>query len=77
MKINSSTNKLFTEIQIKELSLYVIEKYGTDLLLDELTESIYLVMENIPGIDSLTTKQIQSLNSRIRNQYYEEIRNRK
>jgi len=76
MKNNSSTNNFLTEIQINELSKYVFEIYGTDLDLDELTESIYLVMENIPGIDLVPNQHIQKAHSQIRNKYYEEIRNK-
>jgi len=77
MKSYSFINNLLSEIQIKELSNTVLYMYGNDLSLDELTESIYLLMENIPGIDLISTQKLQSINSQIRNQYHEEIRKQK
>ena len=63
-----------TEYQVKELAKYILDIDGPDLSLNELTESVYLVMENISEIDSLSIHKGQLINSLIRNQYYENIK---
>lgn len=72
MANKKSINNSFTDNQVKELSSYIIDMYGTDLSLEELNESIYLVMENISGMETESTQTIQSLISQIRKQYYEQ-----
>ena len=37
--------------QIYELVMFVIDQFGIDLSGDELTESIYLALEDVPGIE--------------------------
>jgi len=77
MADKNSINEFVSLNQIKELSLYILEVYGTDLPLEELNESIYLVMEDVPGIESISVQEIQLLNSQIRNQYYDETKRKK
>lgn len=67
-------NNHFTDNQIEKLSIYIIDNYGSDLSLKELNESIYLVMENITGLETESKEIIQSLISQIRNQYYEQTK---
>lgn len=63
-----------TEYQVKELAEYILDVDGSGLSLNELTESVYLVMEDISGIDSLSVHKSQLINSLIRNQYYEKLK---
>lgn len=77
MANQSSINNFLSQDQIKELTLYILDSYGTDLSFKELNESIYLVMENITGLEIESTQIIQSLISQIRNQYYDEIKCKK
>ena len=70
-------NTCLNDNQVNELSNYIIDMYGTDLSLEELNESIYLVMENITGMEVESTQIIQSLISQIRNQYYEQTKCKK
>lgn len=70
-------NNYLTDNQIEELSIYIIDTYGTDLSLEELNESIFLVMENITGMENESTQIIQSLILQIRNQYYEQTKCKK
>jgi len=77
MANENSINNCFSVDQIKELSTYVIDVYGTDLPLEKLNESIYLVMENIPGIELISLQEIQLLISQIRNQYHEQRKHQK
>ena len=59
--------------QIHELVTFVIEQFGVDLSGDELTESIYLVLEDIPGIESESEQDIHRLLNQVRNQYHDNI----
>ena len=61
----------FTDSQIKELAVSIVDMYGSDLPLDEVNESIYIVLEDIPGIELLSSRKIQSLITQIRSQYYD------
>ena len=77
MANEKSIKDYFTKDQINELSKYIVEMYGTDLPLEKLNESIYLVMENVPGNELVSTRIIQSTISQIRNQYYVEVKCKK
>ena len=77
MANETSMYDYLTKDQINDLSKYIVDMYGTDLPLDELNESIYLVLENVPGTEVLSTQKIQSLIIQIRNQYYDENRCKK
>ena len=55
--------------QIHELARYIIDEFGTGLSPEELDESIGVVMENIPGLELASTRQIQQLTKLIRRQY--------
>ena len=77
MAIKKHFKSLLSRDQIKSLSEYIVDLYGTDLPLEELDESIYLVLENVPGIELVSTRIIQSTISQIRNQYYVEVKCKK
>ena len=61
--------------QIEELVRYIIDEFGSDLSLEELDESIGVVMENVPGLELESTREIQRLVESIRRKYDDEIRN--
>ena len=61
--------------QIQELARYIIDEFGTGLSREELDESIGVVMENIPGLELASTREIRQLTKSIRRQYDDEIRN--
>ncbi len=60
--------------QIRELVTFVINQFGIDLSGDELTESIYLALEDIPGIESESEQAIHRLINQVRNQYHGTIK---
>ena len=64
-------NNNFSDDQICELSQSVIEIYGSNLPVDQLDESIHLILEDISGIELISTQEIQLLISQIREQYYD------
>ena len=63
-------NNNFSDDQICELSQSVIEIYGSDLSVNQLDESIYLILENISGMELISTQEIQLLISQIKEKYY-------
>ncbi len=62
--------------QISELVTFVIDQFGIDLSGDELTESIYLALEDIPGIESESDQAIHRLINQVRNQYHDTIKHK-
>ena len=60
--------------QIRELVMFVIDQFGIDLSGDELTESIYLVLEDVPGIEGESDQDIHRLINQVRNQYHDTIK---
>ena len=62
--------------QIHELVTFVIEQFGVDLSGDELTESIYLVLEDVPGIEVESDQDIHRLINQVRNQYHDTIKHK-
>ena len=62
--------------QIHELVTFVIEQFGVDLSGDELTESIYLVLEDVPGIEVESDQDIHRLLNQVRNQYHDTIKHK-
>ena len=62
--------------QIHELVTFVIEQFGVDLSGDELTESIHLVLEDVPGIESESEQDIHRLLNQVRNQYHDTIKHK-
>ena len=60
--------------QISELVTFVIGQFGIDLSGDELTESIHLVLEDIPGIESESDQDIHRLLNQVRNLYHDNIK---
>lgn len=61
--------------QIEELARYIVDEFGPDLSLEELDESIGVVMENVPGLELESTREIQRLVESIRRKYDDEIGN--
>ncbi len=61
--------------QMKELVRYIVDEFGSGLSLEELDESIGVVMENVPGLELESTQEIQRLVESIRRKYDDEIRN--
>ena len=55
--------------QIHELVRYIIDEFGIGLSPEELGESIGVVMENVPGLELASTREIQHLTKLIRRQY--------
>ena len=63
-----------SEDQICELVKYIIEEFGSGLSQEELDESIGVVMENIPGLELASTREIRQLTKSIRRQYDDQNR---
>jgi len=61
--------------QIEELVRYIVDEFGSGLSLEELDESIGVVMENVPGLELESTQGLQRLVESIRRIYDDEIRN--
>ena len=59
--------------QIEELVRHIIDEFGSGLSLEELDESIGVVMENVPGLELESTQEIQRLVESIRRKYDDEI----
>ena len=51
----------------------IIEEFGSGLSQEELDESIGVVMENVPGLETESTQEIQRLIESIRRKYDDEI----
>lgn len=47
--------------QIEERARYVVDDFGLDLSLEELDESIGVVMENAPGLELESTQEIRRI----------------
>lgn len=77
MTNEKSIIQVITVKKINELSKYIIDVYGADLSLEELNESIYLVLEDVPGIELSSIHDTKLLTTQIRNQYHDETRCRK
>jgi hypothetical protein len=60
--------------QVHELVRFLIDEFGIGLSGDELDESIGLVMENILGIELVSTQTVHRLVNQIRSQYDDETR---
>ena len=75
------TNQKHTECflsneQVHELVTFVIDQFGIGLSGDELTESIHLALEDIPGIESESDQDIHRLLNQVRNQYHDTIKHK-
>ena len=62
--------------QMHELVTFVIDQFGIDLTRDELTESIYLVLEDVPGIEIESDQDIHRLLNQVRNLYHDNIKHK-
>ena len=71
MENKKFNNSNFSNEQIFDLSQTIIETYGSDLSPNDLSESINLILEDIPGVELISTQEIQLLISQIREQYYD------
>ena len=62
--------------QISELVTFVIDQFGIGLSGDELTESIYLALEDVPGIEGESDQDVHRLIIQIRNLYHDTIKHK-
>ena len=62
--------------QIRELVTFVIDQFGIGLSGDELTESIYLVLEDVPGIEVESDQDVHRLLNQVRNLYHGNIKHK-
>ena len=60
--------------QICELVTFVIDQFWIGLSGDELNESIYLILEDVPGIESESDQDIHRLINQVRNLYHDTIK---
>jgi hypothetical protein len=70
MAIKKIYKSQFTQEQVRSLSKYIVDVYGTGLPEEELVESISVVLEDIPGFELESNQSIQHVINQIRNQYY-------
>ena len=76
MTSRNQSNCFLTDDQIHEFVNVVIDQFGTGLSEDELFESIYLVMESVPGIEMESTQEIHCVVNQIRNLYHDQHEDR-
>lgn len=68
--VNKKHNQRFlTNIQLQDLTDVVTEQFGSNLPKVELIDAIQLVMENIPGIETVSTQDIQIIVNQVRYLY--------
>ena len=67
---------ILTNEQIRELVTFVIDQFGIGLSGDELAESIYLVLEDVPGIEGESDQDIHRLLNQVRNLYHDTIKHK-
>ena len=60
--------------QISELVTFVIDQFGIGLSGDELNESIFLALEDVPGIEGESDQAIHRLLNQVRNLYHDTIK---
>jgi len=66
-------NDFLSNEQMSEIVSFVIDKFGIDLSGNELIESIHLVLEDVPGIESESDQDIHRLINQVRNLYHDTI----
>ena len=62
----------FTPKQIKALSEAVVELSETDLSEEELNELIFLILEDVSGVELLSNHETESLLLKIKEYYYDQ-----
>ena len=62
--------------QVLELVTFVIDQFGIDLSGDGLTESIFLALEDVPGIEGESDQAIHRLLNQVRNLYHDTIKHK-
>ncbi len=68
--VNKKHNQQFlTNNQLQDLTDVVTEQFGFDLPKDELIDAIRLVLEDIPGIEIVSTQDIQIAINQVRYLY--------
>ena len=77
MAIEKTNESPLTQEQIRSLSEYIVDVYGTRLPEEELVESILVVMEDIPGFELASSQSVQCVINQIRNQYYGQCQRQK
>ena len=63
-----------SEEQVRELVSIVIDQFGVDLSGNELIESIYLILEDIPGIEIEGIQDIHCVINQVRNLYDDKVK---
>ena len=70
LMVNQNSNQWFlTNDQIQEIVNAVTDQRGFDLPKDELDNAIRLVLEDIPGIEIVSTQDIHQVINQIMNSY--------
>ena len=67
--------RFLTNIQLQDLTDVVTEQFDSNLPKDELIDAIRLVMENIPGIETVSIQDIQIVINQVRYLYNVKINN--
>ena len=62
--------------QVLELVMFVIDQFGIGLSGDELNESIYLALEDVPGIEGESDQDVHRLLNQVRNLYHDTIKHK-
>lgn len=62
----------FTPEHIRELSEAVVEISGSDLSEEELNELIFLILEDVSGVELLSIHETESLLLKIKEYYYDQ-----
>jgi hypothetical protein len=77
MAIEKTNESPLTQEQIRSLSEYIVDVYGTGLPEEELVESISVVLEDVPGVELVSSQSFQCVINQIRNQYYGQCQRQK
>ena len=76
MANQKDTETFLSNQQIHELAALLVDQYGVDLSGDELTESIYMILEDMPGIEIESDQEIHRLMNQVRNVYHDTIKHK-
>ena len=68
---NEKTNQSFlSEEQVSSISFFITDSYGSGLPCQQLMDLIYLVLEDVPGIEMESTQSVQETVKQIKDHYY-------
>jgi hypothetical protein len=68
--------ELLTDDQLNDIATAIAEDYGFELTEDEVCEMAGLVLEDIPGLESLCSAHLECLIKDIAGKYYDSAKNR-